>query len=79
MQYTKARVLFAGFIALNPKNRREGGKPQIPQISQMTEAKELWAIRRMNSSGTKMCCEKPCSLLLQSAKSAEICGFNFGI
>jgi hypothetical protein len=39
---------------MKPKNRKIRGKPQIPQISQMTEAKEFGVIRRTNAFGTKM-------------------------
>jgi hypothetical protein len=38
-------------LAEKPKIR---GKPQIPQISQMTETKDFGFIRRKNASGTKM-------------------------
>jgi len=42
-----------GICDLNPKPKRRG-KPQISQISQMTETKEFGVIRRKNASGTKM-------------------------
>jgi hypothetical protein len=45
MQYTKARVLFAGSIALNPKTEEKRVNRRFRRFSQMTEAKELWAIR----------------------------------
>jgi hypothetical protein len=38
---------------LNPKPKTRG-KPQIPQISQMTATKDFGVIRRKNASETKM-------------------------
>ena len=51
-------------------------KPQIPQISQMTETKEFGVNRRKNASGTKM---QLAETVFPSPLICEICGFKFGI
>jgi hypothetical protein len=53
-------------------------KPQIPQISQMTEAKELDSNRRKDSSGKKVDGRDPVPASL-ICEICEICGFKFGI
>jgi hypothetical protein len=44
---------YAEFVDLFSPKPKIRDKPQIPQISQMTEAKEPGSRRRKNSSGTK--------------------------
>jgi hypothetical protein len=49
-----ARAIYGALSEENQNPAPRRGKPQIPQVSQMTETKEFGAIRRKNAPETKM-------------------------